>query len=153
MKTDTGYRYESSFVHAFGPWHPNPSKSSLVCVTSHGVLRLLWPQNTNKVEFNTTTLDLESVNCSEDQISHASICSEKSKCCLQPVPRHSRVPSASYCIPRLVLSDLAQFRSLSDSHVSLTLPWLSSFVTHCSRHRLETTSCHPSSNQLGLAGI
>ncbi|WQF84982.1 Putative mediator complex, subunit Med16, WD40-repeat-containing domain superfamily [Colletotrichum destructivum] len=70
------YRYESSFVHAYGPWHPNPSKSALLCVTTNGHLKMFWAQNNNKIE--ETTLELESVNSSDDLVTHAALHSDKS---------------------------------------------------------------------------
>jgi hypothetical protein len=76
-KHGNGYTYESSFVHAGGPTHPTPGKSALFTVTSNGTLRMIWSQNTNRVE--ETTIELESVNSSEDQVTHASFASEKSK--------------------------------------------------------------------------
>jgi mediator of RNA polymerase II transcription subunit 16, fungi type len=74
--TGIGYRYESAFVHAFGPWHPNQAKSALVCVTANGMVKLFWSQNNNKVE--ETISELESINASDDSITHASICNDKS---------------------------------------------------------------------------
>ncbi|KAF6814593.1 mediator of rna polymerase ii transcription subunit 16 [Colletotrichum sojae] len=76
VKDGTSYRYESSFVHAYGPWHPNPSKSAFLCVTANGILKMFWAQNNNKIE--ETTLELESVNSSEDLITHATLHSDKS---------------------------------------------------------------------------
>lgn len=77
VRESHGYKYESNFIHAFGPWHPNPAKSALLCVTTNGVLKLFYSQNNNKVE--ETQLELESVTTSDDLISHAAICSDKSK--------------------------------------------------------------------------
>ncbi|OHF01042.1 RNA polymerase II Mediator complex subunit Sin4 [Colletotrichum orchidophilum] len=71
VKDGNQYRYESSFVHAFGPWHPNPSKSALLCVTTNGHLKMFWAQNNNKIE--ETSLELESVNSSDDLITHAAL--------------------------------------------------------------------------------
>lgn len=71
------YTYESSFVHAVGPAHPNPSKSALFNVTANGTLKMFWAQNNNKVE--ETTLELESVHSSDDLVTRAAFASEKSK--------------------------------------------------------------------------
>ncbi|KAI5466333.1 mediator complex, subunit Med16 [Mariannaea sp. PMI_226] len=70
-----GYTYESSFAPAGGPTHPTPGKSAFFSVTSNGSLRMIWSQNTNRVE--ETTIELESVNSSEDQVTHAAFASEK----------------------------------------------------------------------------
>lgn len=71
------YRYDSSFIHSFGPFHPNPSKSALVCVTANGQAKLFFSQNNNRVE--ETSLDIERISSSDDLITHASICSDKSR--------------------------------------------------------------------------
>ncbi|KAL0936566.1 mediator of rna polymerase ii transcription subunit 16 [Colletotrichum truncatum] len=76
VKDGNSYRYESSFVHAYGPWHPNPSKSALLCVTASGNLKMFWAQNNNKIE--ETSLELESINSSDDLITHAALHSDKS---------------------------------------------------------------------------
>ena len=70
------YKYESLPVPAFGPFHPNPAKSSLLCVTTNGLLKLYFSQSNNRVE--ETTLELESVTSSSDLLTHASLCSDKS---------------------------------------------------------------------------
>ncbi|KAM0322887.1 hypothetical protein ACHAQA_009229 [Verticillium albo-atrum] len=75
VKDTTTYRYESSFIHAFGPWHPNTAKSALLCVTTSGLLRLFWSQNNNKLE--ETTLELDTFSSSDDLITHASLHSDK----------------------------------------------------------------------------
>lgn len=77
IKDGSRYRYDSSFVHSFGPFHPNPSKSALVCVTANGQAKLFFSQNNNRVE--ETSLDIERISSSDDLITHASICSDKSK--------------------------------------------------------------------------
>lgn len=74
-KHGNGYAYESSFVHAVGPVHPNPSKSALFTVTSNGTLKMFWSQVNNRIE--ETTMELESVNSSDDQVTHATFASEK----------------------------------------------------------------------------
>ncbi|KPM43886.1 hypothetical protein AK830_g2704 [Neonectria ditissima] len=74
-KHGNGYTYESSFVHASGPTHPTPAKSALFTVSSNGTLRMLWSQSNNRIE--ETTMELESVNSSDDQVTHATFGSEK----------------------------------------------------------------------------
>ena len=60
-----------------GPCHPNHSKSAFVCITTNGLLRVLWAQNNGKW-FESHT-ELESVVSSDDLITHAAICSDKSR--------------------------------------------------------------------------
>lgn len=75
-KHGNGYTYESSFVQAGGPSHPNPAKSALFTLTTNGILRMIWSQNNNRIE--ETTIELESVSSSDDVITHAAFASEKS---------------------------------------------------------------------------
>ncbi|KAF4984834.1 hypothetical protein FZEAL_62 [Fusarium zealandicum] len=74
-KHGNGYTYESSFVHAGGPSHPNPAKSALFTITTNGILRMIWSQSNNRIE--ETTMELESVSSSDEVITHASFASEK----------------------------------------------------------------------------
>ncbi|KAL2756219.1 hypothetical protein ACRALDRAFT_1042669 [Sodiomyces alcalophilus JCM 7366] len=78
VKETAGYRYESSLVHAFGPWHPNPTRSAFLCVTANGLLRLYWMQNGSN-RFEETTMELESVSSSADLITHASLHSDRNQ--------------------------------------------------------------------------
>lgn len=78
VRESSGYVYQNSIVPGSPPWHPNPGKSALLCVTTSGILKLLFSQNNNKIE--ETTVELENVNSSEDHITHASISSDRSKC-------------------------------------------------------------------------
>lgn len=71
------YRYDRAVYPPVGPCHPNPTKSALVCVTTNGLLKLLYPQNNNQME--ETAMELESVTSSDDLITHAAVCSDKSK--------------------------------------------------------------------------
>ncbi|KAK5652559.1 hypothetical protein OQA88_10320 [Cercophora sp. LCS_1] len=73
--TQSEYKFENSVTHASGPWHPNPGKSALVCVTTNGFVKLLYSQHNNRIE--ETSLELESVISSDDTITHASISSDK----------------------------------------------------------------------------
>ncbi|RFU33515.1 hypothetical protein B7463_g2798, partial [Scytalidium lignicola] len=75
IKEGSAYKYEASQAPVLGPCHPNHSKSAFVCITTNGILRVLWPQNTGKwYECHT---ELESIVSSDDLITHASICSDK----------------------------------------------------------------------------
>lgn len=76
VKDNNKYRYETSFVHSFGPYHPNATKSSLLCVTTNGQLKLFYSQNTGRIE--DTTTDIERIGSTDDMITHASICTDKS---------------------------------------------------------------------------
>ncbi|KAL2199805.1 mediator complex, subunit Med16 [Corynascus similis CBS 632.67] len=69
------YKYEYQAYPASGPWHPNLSKSALLCVTTNGALRLFYTQNSSRLE--ETALELESVTSSDELITHASICSDR----------------------------------------------------------------------------
>ncbi|GAB1311111.1 Mediator of RNA polymerase II transcription subunit 16 [Madurella fahalii] len=68
------YRYDQKVYPAYGPWHPNPGKSALLCITTNGFLKLFFSQNNNRIE--ETALELESVTSSDDLITHASLCSD-----------------------------------------------------------------------------
>lgn len=77
MREDSGYRYETTYVHASAPFHPNATKSALLCVTVSGTLRLLFSQSSNLVQ--DTSIELENIASSDDLATHASLCSEKSE--------------------------------------------------------------------------
>ncbi|KAI8264906.1 hypothetical protein K4K56_005253 [Colletotrichum sp. SAR 10_98] len=94
VKDGNQYRYESSFVHAYGPWHPNQSKSALLCVTANGNLKMFWAQNNNKIE--ETTLELESINSSDDLITHAALHSDKRSQPLNPTMQEKHVAISSW---------------------------------------------------------
>jgi mediator of RNA polymerase II transcription subunit 16 len=81
----TEYKFEQSVTHASGPWHPNHTKSALLWVTTNGFLKLMFPQNNNKIE--ETSLELDSVTTSDDLVTHASICSDKSGSALPVLTR------------------------------------------------------------------
>ncbi|TVY60790.1 Mediator of RNA polymerase II transcription subunit, partial [Lachnellula suecica] len=76
VKEGAGYRYEASQAPVFGPCLPSHTKSAFVCVTTNGLLRILWPQNNGK--YYETHTELESIVSSEDLITHAAICPDKS---------------------------------------------------------------------------
>ncbi|KAH6719322.1 mediator of RNA polymeras-like protein II transcription subunit 16 [Leptodontidium sp. MPI-SDFR-AT-0119] len=69
------YRYEASQAPILGPCHPVHSKSAFVCVTTNGLLRVLWQQNNNK--WHESHTELESIVSSDDLITHAAICPDK----------------------------------------------------------------------------
>ncbi|KAI0206278.1 RNA polymerase II mediator complex subunit Sin4 [Astrocystis sublimbata] len=71
------YTFENSGVPAMGPNHPNPSKSAFICVTTNGLLKMFWSQNSHKSE--ETTLELESATSADDLITHAAACSDKTR--------------------------------------------------------------------------
>ncbi|KAI3396673.1 hypothetical protein diail_11781 [Diaporthe ilicicola] len=71
------YQYNNHIVQAGGPWHPNPQKSALVCVTANGFLKLFYSQNSNHVQ--ETQLEMESVTSSDGLITHAAMCSDRGK--------------------------------------------------------------------------
>ncbi|KAI0388029.1 RNA polymerase II mediator complex subunit Sin4 [Hypomontagnella monticulosa] len=71
------YNYQMSPIISTGPWHPHPSKSTLICITTSGTLRMFWGQNTGKIE--ESTLELEGVTFAGDLITHAAVCSDKTK--------------------------------------------------------------------------
>ena len=75
IREPQGYRYDTAYIHAFGPHHPNPAKSALLCVTSSAKLRLFFSQNSSVV--HDTSIELENISSSDDLATHASICSEK----------------------------------------------------------------------------
>lgn len=74
---NNSYIYETSFVHASGPTHPNPAKSALFNVSASGTLKMFWGQNNNRWE--ETPLELESVHSSDDLVTRAAFASERSK--------------------------------------------------------------------------
>ncbi|PSR99439.1 RNA polymerase II mediator complex subunit Sin4 [Coniella lustricola] len=77
VKENDKYQFINNISQNFGPWHPNPQKSALVCVTASGLLKLLFSQNNNQLQ--EIHLEMESVASSDDLITHAAICSERGK--------------------------------------------------------------------------
>lgn len=71
------YQYESSFLHALGPCHPHSAKSALFCMTMNGMLKMYWSQNNGRME--ETTMELESVNTTDELVTHAAFSSDKSR--------------------------------------------------------------------------
>jgi len=79
-KAGDKYNYEPSFVPISGPYHPNPSRSALITVTTRGLLKMFWYQANGRLE--ETKIDLESVTSADDLITHASICSDMKRAVL-----------------------------------------------------------------------
>lgn len=75
-KTERGYHYESSFVHAEAPSHPQAGRSALLTVTTGGMLKMFWMQVNNRPE--ESRLELESMSMTDELITHAAFATEKS---------------------------------------------------------------------------
>lgn len=89
VKDNDKYSYQNSVYQSPGPFHPNASRSSFVCVTAGGILKLFFTQNSNQVQ--DIHLEMESITSSDDLITHAAICSEKGKTSTVPVSRPTRL--------------------------------------------------------------
>jgi mediator of RNA polymerase II transcription subunit 16, fungi type len=76
VKDGKEYRYESAQASCFGPCHPDYRRSALICLTTSGDLRLIWPQSDGK--WYETSSEIESIVSSNDLITHATICADKS---------------------------------------------------------------------------
>lgn len=83
-KTERGYQYDSSFVHAEAPSHPQPMRSALLTVTTGGMLKMFWMQVNNRPE--ETRLELESMSMTDELITHAAFAAEKSAYIISPRP-------------------------------------------------------------------
>lgn len=62
---------------SFGPCHPLPAKSALMCITTNGLLRLIYPQA--DIRWSEASLEIEGILSSDELITHAAICGEHSK--------------------------------------------------------------------------
>ncbi|KAL7627995.1 Mediator of RNA polymerase II transcription subunit 16 [Parahypoxylon ruwenzoriense] len=71
------YNFQMSPIISTGPFHPHPSKSTLICITTNGILKMFWGQNTNRIE--ETTLELENLAWTDDLVTHAAVCSDRTK--------------------------------------------------------------------------
>ncbi|KAG5938554.1 hypothetical protein E4U53_007984, partial [Claviceps sorghi] len=69
------YQYESSFFHALGPCHPHPARSALFCISMNGALKMYWSQNNGRME--ETTMELDSVNATDELVTHASLSADR----------------------------------------------------------------------------
>lgn len=74
------YKYEHTqfLTPALGPVHPIQSHSCLICLTVNGVLRFMYPQPVQKNTWQEVRFELESIVSSDDLITHAAFCNEKS---------------------------------------------------------------------------
>ncbi|KAH8662907.1 mediator of RNA polymerase-like protein II transcription subunit 16 [Tricladium varicosporioides] len=77
VKEGSSYRYDAAQCPVLGPFHPTHGKSAFVCVTTNGLLRVLYPQTTTG-KYQEVHTELESVVSSDDLITHAAICPDKS---------------------------------------------------------------------------
>ncbi|KAH0564742.1 hypothetical protein GP486_001870 [Trichoglossum hirsutum] len=69
------FQYAANNYKMLGPFHPIPSRATLIGVTRGGVVRLWYQQHdTRWLEVNT---ELESIGSSDDLLSHASFSSDK----------------------------------------------------------------------------
>ena len=114
-KGDRGYKYESSFVHAEGPSHPQPGRSALLTVTASGMLKMFWMQANSRPE--ETRLELENIAAADEVITHAAFASEKSMLWFKASPTstilaHCTLHVARCTLHRLLLT-LAQNASYS----------------------------------------
>ncbi|KAI0021221.1 RNA polymerase II mediator complex subunit Sin4 [Xylariomycetidae sp. FL0641] len=73
----TEYVFETSGIPTMGPSHPNHKMSAFICITTNGLLKMFWMQSSGKYE--ESTLELESVTSADDLITHAAVCSDKTK--------------------------------------------------------------------------
>ncbi|KAI9763955.1 MAG: mediator complex subunit [Geoglossum simile] len=69
------FQYSATNHKTFGPFHPMPSRSTLIGVTRGGMVRLWYQQHDARwLEVNT---ELESIGSSDDLLSHASFSSDR----------------------------------------------------------------------------
>ncbi|KAH8201562.1 hypothetical protein TruAng_004254 [Truncatella angustata] len=77
--TATSYVFETAITISNAPYHPNPTRSALFCVTANGMLKMFWAQNNSKMQ--ETSMELESITSSDDLVTHAAVTSDtRSKC-------------------------------------------------------------------------
>ncbi|KAI1775011.1 RNA polymerase II mediator complex subunit Sin4 [Hypoxylon cercidicola] len=74
---NNSYNIGMTPIISTGPWHPHPSKSALVCITTNGTLKMFWGQINGQVQ--ETTLELENITFGDDLITHAAVCSDRTK--------------------------------------------------------------------------
>ncbi|KAK4168613.1 hypothetical protein QBC43DRAFT_103265 [Cladorrhinum sp. PSN259] len=126
--TGQEYKHSMTISPAFAPWHPNIGKSAFLCVTTNGLLKLFFSQNNTRIE--ETALELDSITSSDDLITHASICSDKSGTLLIALATASKQLRVirvviSWGVPTTDSKSLppgsVQLRpSLKESHVAVT---------------------------------
>jgi mediator of RNA polymerase II transcription subunit 16, fungi type len=78
VRDGNAYKYESSYIPAVPPWHPNMAKSSFMAVSTNGLLRLLYVQNSSS-QIEEVSMELEAVTSSDDLVTHAGLSSDKSR--------------------------------------------------------------------------
>ncbi|OTB06539.1 hypothetical protein M426DRAFT_9670 [Hypoxylon sp. CI-4A] len=71
------YHFQMTPIISTGPWHPQANKSALVSITRNGMLKLFWSQYNGKIE--ETTLELENSIYTDDLVTHAAVCSDRTK--------------------------------------------------------------------------
>ena len=78
MRDANQYRYDHPQMAHMGPIPPPlpGTQSIMVCVTANGLIRLLWPSANGR--WSETHTELESIVSSEDLITHAAVCLDKS---------------------------------------------------------------------------
>ncbi|RDW88854.1 hypothetical protein BP6252_00886 [Coleophoma cylindrospora] len=124
IREGSSFKYEAFQAPLWGPYHPLQTKSAFVCVTTNGLLRFLWPQPNGKwFELHT---ELESIVSSEDLITHASICPDRTFATASKQLRTMRVlidwglPKTAEKVPPGVLS---LNPSIKPRHLAVT-SWL-----------------------------
>ncbi|KAI1077092.1 RNA polymerase II mediator complex subunit Sin4 [Whalleya microplaca] len=71
------YNFQMTPIPSTGPWHPHHNKSALICITTNGLLKMFFGQNNSQV--HDTSLELDSVTSADDLITHAAVCSDRTK--------------------------------------------------------------------------
>lgn len=72
---DGVYKYDVSYTKTTGPNHPSANRNALITITTNGLLRLLFQNNSNR--FEETAIELESITSSDDLITHAALCNDR----------------------------------------------------------------------------
>ncbi|CAJ2513288.1 Uu.00g014070.m01.CDS01 [Anthostomella pinea] len=77
IKSGKGFEYvfENKGLPSMGPSHPNPNRSAFICITTNGLFKMYWSQNTGIIEEK--ICELESVTSADDLITHAAVCADK----------------------------------------------------------------------------
>ncbi|KAI0007080.1 RNA polymerase II mediator complex subunit Sin4 [Xylariaceae sp. FL0662B] len=71
------YSFQMTPIASTGPCHPHHNKSALICITTNGLLKLFFGQNNNQI--NDTSVELDSVTSADDLVTHAAVCSDRTK--------------------------------------------------------------------------
>ncbi|KAI0160980.1 RNA polymerase II mediator complex subunit Sin4 [Hypoxylon sp. FL1284] len=75
--TSNNYSFGMTPIISTGPWHPYPNKSALICITTNAILKMFWSQNNGQIL--ETPLELENMTYESDSITHAAVCSDRTK--------------------------------------------------------------------------